>query len=65
MLVLAIAVLLYGFFVVARRIRNWRSELKVQRRLLEEKDKEIVELRDLWKVSPSLLKWDKQLSRYD
>jgi len=48
------------FFKLFRVLRTWRSTMK---QLLEEKEREILELQSLWKVNPSTIEWERLLSR--
>jgi len=64
-IVLLIGVILVGWvgWVAIRRFRNWRSEFKNQKLLLEERDKQILELQRLWKVNPASIEWIQLLSK--
>jgi len=47
-----------------QRYRRWRSEFNNQKRLLQEKEKEIIELQNLWKINPSAIEWKQLLSKF-
>jgi len=66
-----IPVLLVSLLVVAwlgvklwKAIAEWRKRLRIQQYLLQDRDKEIAELQNLWKVEPSMLDWKELLSRF-
>jgi len=62
MLIVVVLIAWIGWISI-RRLKKWRSELKDQKLLLEEKDKEIMELQSLWKVSPASIEWLQLLSK--
>jgi len=46
-----------------RLISSRRKRLREQKNLLEEKERELVELKSLWNVDPSFIEWEQVISR--
>jgi len=64
-LAIGFLIVAYVCYKIGQRVKNWRSTIAKQHLLLEEKEKEITELKDLWKVNPSFIEWQQLLSRCD
>jgi len=62
--VVAGAILVVALIKLSRAISRWRSRIREQNLLIEEQEKEIVELNELWNVNPSIIEWEKLLSRF-
>jgi len=62
-LLLTFALALWGGFRIWRLVTSWRKRMKDQTDLLEEKEKELLELKSLWNVDPAFIEWEELLSR--
>jgi len=62
-LLLTFALVLWSGLRIWKMVLAWRKRMKEQRDLLEEKEKELLELKSLWNVDPSFIEWEELLSR--
>jgi len=45
-------------------MKRWRRRINTQNAVISEKEKEIMELEELWNVNPSTLEWEELLSKF-
>jgi len=63
LLLLSVVVVLFGVKLL-KSIASWRKRIRMQSSMLDEKEREIQELKELWHVDPSIIAWDQLLARY-
>jgi len=63
-MVVFVLALVWAAVNFGKKIVSWRLRIRMQTSMLDEKEKEIQELKELWNVDPSVLEWDELLARY-